>query len=290
MNKLSEKFKHEKRMRRLLVIFIIAFLVLAAAFTVILMFRFGLIKPPDFLSALLGEDGEDIKEVIPGDDGVIYDALMNRETTEGITVTRNINAADAAVFFTELRPAGEYSLFNRVTLYADNRSITYINKIWRQDQRYRIETYDIKEVPIKTVICDGEYVYVTYHNDSDGESVFPASGFTLEQQAGMPSVDDILKRLTEKEREKTDVIQDIENISVSLIQTRENSLYHVEYDYLYLLLHEQLYISIENGFVVRAETRETSGILTYSLETDFMQTGIAGYTGSGDIFAPGKDA
>jgi hypothetical protein len=50
--------------------------------------------------------------------------------------------------------------------------------------------------------------------------------------------------------------------------------------------HEQLWISLEYGFIVRAETRETGGNkLTYSLVTDFMQTGITGYSGV-NIFSP----
>ncbi|MDD4774277.1 MAG: hypothetical protein PHZ09_11875, partial [Eubacteriales bacterium] len=97
--------------------------------------------------------------------------------------------------------------------------------------------------------------------------------------AGMPSVEDARAALNDTGG------GDIDNVSVSLVRTPEASVYHVEYDYMRLLLHEQLYISLEYGFIVRAETVETSGQLTYSLVTDFMQTGITGYAGA-DIFSP----
>ncbi len=274
-------------MRRLSVISIIAAAVLVFTVFVVLMYEFELIELPDFVSNLLGQPGKDTVQVIPGDDGSIYDALMQRETVPGISVTRNINAADAAVFFTELQPSDEYSVFNRVTLYAGNKSLVYRNKIWRQGIRYRIETYDNHDALLKTIICDGENVYIT---DRTGEEetrrVFPVSdGFTLEQQAGMPSVEDIRVLLAGSGGETPETVRIIDNISVSLVRTAENSVYHVEYDYMNLLLHEQLYISLENGFVVHAETRETSGNLTYSLDTDFMQTGITGYAGI-NIFTP----
>lgn len=287
MNKLSERFRRESMMRRLSVISIIAAAVLVFTFFIALMYEFELIELPDFVSGLLGQPGVDTVEVIPGDDGSIYDALMQKKAAPGVTVTRNINAADAAVFFTELKPSEEYSVFNRVTLYADNKSLVLRNKIWRQGMRYRIETYDVNNALLKTILCDGTNVYVTERaGENETGRIFPVSdGFTLEQQAGMPSVEDIRVLLAGSSGENSEPEQDIDNISVSLVRTAENSVYHVEYDYMNLLLHEQLYISLENGFVVHAETRETSGNLTYSLETDFMQTGITGYAGI-NIFTP----
>ena len=67
-----------------------------------------------------------------------------------------------------------------------------------------------------------------------------------------------------------DTAVDIDNISVSRIRTAENSVYHVEYDHMNLLLHKQFYISPENGFVIRQEIREKSGALTYNLGTSFI--------------------
>lgn len=270
-------------MRRLSLVSVIAAAVLVFAFFIVLMARAGLIELPSFLSGFLVQPGEETTEVIPGDDGKIYEALAERKKTEGVAVTRDINAADAAVFFSSLQFSDEYSIFNRVTLYADEKSLTVRNKIWRQGALYRIETYDMNDILQKIVLCDGENVYVTAVSGGEKtKRVFPAGGeFTLEQQAGIPSAEDIRALLTGDAAGTAD----IENISVSLVRTAENSVYHVEYDYISLLLHEQLYISLENGFVVRAETRETSGKLTYSLETDFMHSGITGYSGI-NIFKP----
>ena len=285
MTKPEGKFKRETRMRRISVISLVAAAIVVFVFFAVLMYNNGLLSLPGFITSLLGKPGDKTVTVLPGDDGAVYDALMHNETAEGVSVYRDLTDADAAGFFTELQPVDEYSLFNRVTLYEGNKSITYRNKIWRQGPRYRIEVYDEKNNPYKTIICDGVNVYLTLHTDhSDMMRVFPAGGeFTLEQQAGMPSIEDARAALGDGGGE------DIDNVSVSLVRTPEASVYHVEYDYMRLLLHEQLYISLEYGFIVRAETTETSGQLTYGLVTDFMQTGITGYSGA-DIFHPGAGA
>lgn len=296
MNNLSQKFKHESIMRRISVISIVAAAALVFTVFMAMMYKSGLIKLPGFVTSLFGQAGVNTVEVIPGDDGRIYDALMQKGTVDGVSVSRNITAADAAVFFAELIPSAEYTVFNRYTLFSDASSVTYRNKIWRQGVRYRIETYDNNDKLIKTVICDGESVYVTEHAGEEVSShTFPVNdSFTLEQQAGMLSVEDVRAALdntaadntVEKPGETTGDVRDIGNVSVSLVRTVDSSVYRVEYDYTLFPLHEQLYISLEYGFIVHAETRETAAnTLTYSLVTDFMQTGITGYPGV-NIFSP----
>jgi outer membrane lipoprotein-sorting protein len=173
--------------------------------------------------------------------------------------------------------------------------VTYINNIWRQGVRYRIETYDGSNKLIKTIVCDGDSVYVTEYNGADVSShTFPVNdSFTLEQQAGMLSVEDVRAALGNTGADNTDETsgetagsRDINNVTVSLNRSADSSVYHVEYDYLAIPLHEQLDISLEYGFIIKAETYETGeNTLTYSLVTDKMQTGITGYPGV-NIFSP----
>lgn len=305
MNNLSDKFRRERFLRRLSVISIAAAAAIVFLFFIVLMYNSGLIELPGFIALFIGDSDEDKTEVIPGDDGRIYDALSRKKNIEGVSVTRNITDKDAAAFFAELEPAEEYSLRNRVILYYGGKSVTYLNHIWRQGKRYRIETYDADKRPVKTTVCDGENVYVTVYTDGEGSTrSFPADeSFTLEQQAGMISAERVLAALKaaqdpettdsenapddsaeEKSAEKGDVL----NISISLIRTAKNSVYHVEYDCPDLPLHERLFVSIEYGFVTYAETRMTDGDEPiYILETEFMQTGITGYSGP-DIFSPDK--
>ena len=273
MKELNERLKKE----RMLSFLSTASLILLAAglfsLFVFWMWRIGVLSVPSFISDMFGKEEPEAPEVIPGDDGKIYDALSGN-IPEGWSVFADIPEDELETLLEQTEAPKEYTLKNKIIRTSGGVSDEYSNTIWVSGDSYRIQSYRDGK-PFVIIVCDGERVSVT---DIDGAEestrTFPLSEtFTMEAQAGMPSVGDYLSDET------------LENKSVTLVRSPSSNVYLLTGEYTGLGLTVSVYISLEYGLILRSET--VSGDETvYTCLTTYLEPSITGYSGT-DIFTIG---
>lgn len=267
---LDKKLEHDKRMTVLSIISIIVVAVLIFAVFEVILYNNGLIEIPRFITKLLHLDNE-ITEIIPGDDGEIYEALKNNKSTDKVYLSRFITPEDIIEFFKNSSHANEYTLYNTVTYKSEEKTLFYKNKIWRQDNNYRIEQYDETGSLSKLIICDGSEISITSYGTENIKRtrIYNVNeNFTLESEAGIPSLSSI-KTLLES--------SDITEPDIALLRTSDNSFYSVSFGYSDLTQREEYFISLETSIIMRVEIYE-NGHSVYSVATDFFETAITGYS------------
>jgi len=202
------------------------------------------------------------ESVIPGDEGRFFEALT-KGSAEGVTITYDIASENLSALLQNNPPITSYYLDNTFTYYGENAVKRGSNKIWRDGDRFRIQTYEEGSL-VKTVVCDGKMVYMSSSN-SDTFSSYPASEhFEVESYASMPRSRDFFELPT-----ATD-------LSITLFRDTTDTLYHVSYLDAALGQIERLFLSIEYGLVLRAETYADQRLI-YSLETTELHGNLSAF-------------
>ncbi|MBQ4574314.1 MAG: hypothetical protein IJA85_03875 [Clostridia bacterium] len=249
--------RREKLLWRLSVLSLVVIVAAVLGLFVWGLYSIDVLVLPSFISDLFpkGEDAED--EVIPGDEGAIMQAVKDHAEGVEVTVIPDPDTLDLASLLFDLPEHPTYTLVNYTILKSDDSFMMRMNKVWRDGEKYRVETYSADGAQrLVTAICDGETVSITDHL-YDTTARYPAGGeFTLSSQAGMPDIE-----LTRGEGAP--------ELEVSLVRSANDNLYYCVFDYEQPEQREELYISIEYGIVVRAETYVGENVV-YTLETESL--------------------
>ena len=211
-----------------------------------------ILKHYDVIDLSQKETPSENESVIPGDEGRFLEALT-KGSAEGVTVTYDIASENLSALLKNNPPVTSYYIDNTFTYYGENAVKRGSNKIWRDGDRFRVQTYEEGEL-VKTVVCDGQMVYLSSSN-GDSFSSYPASGhFEVESYASMPRPRDFFE------------LSAVTDLSITLFRDSTDTLYHVSYLDASLGHIERLFLSVEYGLVLRAETYADQKLI-YSLET-----------------------
>ncbi len=260
-----KKTEKKRGLKKALKILAAALAIVAATLAfVFFMHRFELIELPTPIEKLLGlyDGGE---SVLPGDEGKIYDALKNGTKYDDISVIYDVSAQDKYKLLDQTKEIQIYTFFNTVSFSDGENTKVQTNKIWREYDKYRIETYE-KNTLVRLIICDGANVWVT--DRSNGIEKTNAYGindeFTIADQAGTVSLDDFINSET------------IDTFAASIIRSETDSLWYAELIRSDIPQREHFYVSLKYGIVVNCEIYH-DGKLTYKLTTDRISDTLDGY-------------
>jgi len=269
-DRLRDQFRRENRLTILSVASLILFVLALLVVGMVMMYRTGLITLPEWLSG--GDDRP--MEVLPGDEGMIDEALRNPENRLDVAVTWDMTAEEVRRQLLAFPPLSEYTAENRVTVYGGHMQNTVTNKIWRSGEKYRLESYDSDGTLQRVVISDGSSVLVTEYS-SRTESVsgtFPVSQeFSLENQAGMPDLAPVYRQWENAGEESS-----LTDLSVALARTAESNVYYLTYGYEDSPVTEEIFLSLEYGMVVNARSYD-DGETIYQLVTTSLEPSLEGF-------------
>ncbi len=192
------------------------------------------------------------ESVIPGDEGRFLEALQNG-SAEGVTVTYDIGEQDVYALLKKNPPITCFYLANTFTYYGETKNASGSNKIWRDGDRFRIQTYE-GDALVQTVVSDGRIVYVSQSTDDTFFSFPYSEHFEVESYARMPRARDFFE------------LPSVSDLSITLFRDESDTLYHVSYQDTALSQIERLFLSLEYGLVLKAESYADQK-LVYSLET-----------------------
>lgn len=270
-DRLRDQFRRENRLTVLSVASLILFVLALLTVGMVMMFRTGLIALPEWLSG----DEDRPMEVLPGDDGMIFEALRNPGEYLDVAVTWDMSAEEVRHILLSHPALNEYAAENRVAIYGGHMQNTVTNKIWRSGDRYRLESFDSDGALQRVAICDGEKVMVTeYSSRTESVSgVFPISEeFSFENQAGMPDLTPVYRQWENGEDSQTDLV----DLSAALARTAESNVYYLTYGYKDSSVTENVYLSLEYGLVVNAQSYD-EGEKIYQLTTTSLEPSLDGF-------------
>lgn len=255
---------------RRVVIMTALLLLLAALMVLLFCYWLGLLDPPSFLAPLFGGQQEKI-EILPGDNGTIYNALHDKPTEE-CYVQYDVGALDAAALLLEAVPSEHYYMRNMVTYYNGDRANVRQNSIYRDGARYRVETYDEDDVLLTVTVCDGEMVSITdYTADPEGvrRGFFASDSFSLESTAAMPDTA-LLQSVAAGQNAEWKLGE------TALIRSVYGAVYYVGISRPEAYQTETVYISMEYAVPVYAQVTFDGNIAylltTLTIQNDFENT------------------
>ena len=276
MNDLSDKFKRERFLSRMSVLSIVAAVILMLTVFTVLLMRIGAFAVPDFLKPLFGTEDSSETESLYGDEDALYEALT--VYNEKAFIIDLGNDADILSLFEISEPITEYTLTNTVTYSGGGRTRLLSNKIWRSENRYRLETYDTAGELIRQVVCDGEQIALSEFSQGELRRTrsFPVSdSFSMEAAAGFLSISALQERLGRDDN-------GLENLHISLIRGQENNAYCITFYDAVSQCTEELSVSLEYALIIESATYFQDSCI-YHLATTSVTPGLTGYTGD-DIF------
>lgn len=237
----EEKPNKSKRKVQSLLRILPIILIIAMFFSLLFigLINLGVVDIPVFIKNIFNI-GERPTEIIPGDDGRIIEALKNGKSSDVVTLIFDIDSLDLKEMLEESTANNKYYISNTVTVSSGGKDINKNNRIWRDGNMYRIEIYSENKL-FQTIICDGENVFVS-DADGKGQKYKNTDEFSLESQAGIPSPTDFLDN------------PDVTDLDITLVRSENDNVYKVTYSYIGILQYETVYISLEYGIVMNAET------------------------------------
>lgn len=214
---------------------------------------------PSFITEFFRSDEDEDKKELSDDEEAVILALKGENDHLETVMIPDPSTLNLASLLFDMPECSTYTLVNYTVLKSDTDYLMRMNKVWRDGEKYRVETYSADgKQRLTTAICDGINVSITDHLYNT-TALYPAGGgFTLSSQAGMPDIE-----LTRGE--------DAPEIEVSLVRSAQANLYYCVFDYEQLGQREELYFSIEYGIVLRAESYVGDDVV-YTLETESLDT------------------
>lgn len=201
----------------------------------------------------IGNNDQNGKTVLPGDDEKIYNSISG-ESTDSVKLFPDITHEQVKTMLGSVSLPSSFCWYYDNTIYSSKKSISTSGILKMEGSDYRIEIYSNKNVLNKTVISEGDGV--TIQNNIDGTvSEFSKNSFDMFSEAGVP---DISMFLSDDGFDFDYTLIDSEFGSLIFASfTSEKDGYSQKQEY---------YISLDYGIVVRADCYENDRII-YSLTT-----------------------
>jgi len=259
-----KKTKKERIFSALSLASIVLLFVLLLSLLVFAMYKIGALPLPDAVIAFFGLDKGEYDKDLPGDDGQIYESLLSDLENEKLEVIEyDVSALDAKKILTESSAVSVYTAKITVTLSSDGESKVMNLDIWKDGEKYRIETKE-GTTPVQTLVCDGERVLIRDHVtfQTVQEQVYESSDiFSFESEAMIPSLANVFEN------------DSLSDLSVSLLRSDKETVYFIEYKVTELGYIEKLYVSLDLGLIIRAESLSAKEMF-YKLDTVSLKKGI----------------
>lgn len=245
-------------------------LLLAALAVLFFCYWLRLFEPPAFLAPLFGIQQE-TTEILPGDHGTVYQALHEQGTGDSY-VQYDVGTLDAAALLLQASPSDHYYLRNIVTYYNGEHANVQQNSIYRDGDRYRVETYDENDTLLTVTVCDGRAIStIDYTYDANGEMhvFFAGDSFSPESLASMPDTT-LLQSVAAGENGEWQLNE------TALIRSVYGAVYYIEIARSASLQTQTVYISLDYSIPVYAQVsldNHVSYLLTtLTLQKDFENT------------------
>ena len=268
MNTQSEK----SRRARLLSVLSVGSLALGVALLIVVfyfaMYKIGVIDLPPALSKLFSGDGA--YEIIPGDDGRIYEALNGNKNAlrEGELLFYDIGDDDLNSLISNLSPNHEYTVEYRITQSDGKISSTKNVTVWRSGSKYRILTENPNGRTERIILSSGTSTTITEYKNGVPErsyTVPSAEAFDISSETGIPSLKTALNSSY------------VTDLHIDFIRAAEHNIYRLKYVYSDLGTKEELCISFDLGIVLSADTYD-GDTNVYSCRTVSVLNRLEGYT------------
>lgn len=240
-------------------IFLIVALVLGLYYG---LYKLRLIALPEFLQWLIADDSQKEITVIPGDDGVIYDSIMN-EGNEFVEVKTGLTIDNVRLLIENIKNDVNYYWEGDLTLFSNGESLKTKSIIRYYNGLYRVEVYDKNGFLQKIAAENNTVLTEKVYNSYDGiykTKNYPTKSMSLYAEAGVPDINKFLEA------------DNTRNVSYSLIESDFGTLICLEFDYSIesYTQREIYFVSLDYGICVRAETYE-NGELVYLCESKTLK-------------------
>jgi len=265
--KIDEKLRREKLFSVLSIISVVAVAIILLGMFSIWLYNIGVISLPGFIEDMLGLGEDKNTEILPGDEGKIYDALENGNLHDGQTIQYDIGKDDLLAMLHDTDKPDEYTAQYEVIRYdSKGRERISYTTVWYSGGKYRIETREAGAL-VQLTVYDGELVHITDKNGTGETRTYAAGDFSLESAAGIPSAESIFSDSSP------------ENVDISLLRTSTSNIYHINYVSDGVDQYDTLYVSLEYGLVLNATVYKEDRIY-YTCKTALLEPRIVGFGGN----------
>lgn len=228
---------------------------------------------PSFVEDMLGIGKDDEPT---WDLGALSELVKEGKNESGENVTLDISYENLRkAFLTENSEQGIY-LTARVKYYSGNeefhKKIVYARDglRWRAEQYYTGAPSGFDKAEMESLkISDGRTLYTRDCASGESRSVALPSDILPENEAGIPSVDAVIRAVEKfpehSDASKTDEDAGIADTILRLVRTENGNIYYIGFRYADIDLTEEYYVSLEHRMIIFANSTQ-NGKNVYSYE------------------------
>ena len=268
---LEEQLKREERSTRLSMVSLVVMLLLVFVFCLFLMFRYGILTLPDFVSGLFAKKSTGEERII--------EVLRQGSDPEGKVETAALDEKALLELLSQSAAEEEYDITVTATFYGydtDEGSESSVQNekssvkaVQKRKDGFTVEQLDESGVVVRRSECSGDSVKVSGLG-ADGEAVseeYPLGDeFTFESLAGIPDLRNVRAAAGASAEEGGEYDGRFGTVSgMKIARTENTALYYVRYVYpagepgegeakAEKELADEYYISLRRGIAVKAQT------------------------------------
>lgn len=250
---------------------IVAVLVVVFGVMLFWMYSVKLLILPDSVAELFGIAKGEEQDITPWDTDELAGAVRSGKSTEKIELTFEINYENLrAALLSESEPEGIKQQF-LISYYENGAAKSSKTVVYRFGERFRIEKYDYgsNSLPKMLIIADENTLFYRESGANAARSISRASGISLENEAGIPSFDELLKVIegfTAAEMDDT-AVKVYTDCRLAMLAAENGNVYYVTFTDSALGLREEYYISLEYRVIITHRTYSGDELI-YSCETE----------------------
>ncbi len=251
------------------------------------MYSMDMLFLPSFVEDLIGKNDDELS----WDLGALSELVKSGKDESGESVTFDVSYENLRTALLESEREDGIYISADIKYFAGTDA--YIRRViyYRDGERFRVELYDTApqsavSVPTlqTTKISDGKKI--CFIDNKSGESgILPYDASILpENEAGIPSVDELLLALAEFPESEGAPSSDnpigVRNTTLKLVRTELGNVYYVAFTYGDIGLVEEYYVSLEHRAVISMTSTE-NGKTVYSYAVNSISDDADVYTSDG---------
>ncbi len=271
------------------IIIIVMALVFGALF--VFMYSKDMLFLPSFVEELFGLDEKENE--LPWDIGALLEIVKSGKDDSPESVVLDVSYESLRDAFLCEKEADGLFLNSRITYYSDGDSVWHNVKYYRHGEKFRAEIFPSDSDSIPSIIKAANEEQIKYTDVASNVSsvIMRADGISSENEAGIPSVDDLLSVVAlfpKKEEDNsglsnistndyTPEISDVEDdnstisdCSLKLVHLGDDNVYYIGYTNSESQIREEYYVLLEYRIIIFSTAKNADGDFIYSYEvTDF---------------------
>lgn len=227
---------------------------------------------PSFVEDLLGIGDDD---ELPWDLGALSALVKEGKDENGRDVTFEVTYENLRGALLSKAPENGVAVVSKLTYYsgdtASSRNIAY----YRDGSRFRVEQYKIgagdkmDESTLEGLkIASDEELYVLDCVSGRANTIARDIRISPENEAGIPSVEDLLSVVDQFPSTENGAISENSNITdtqLTLVRTEDGNVYYIAFTYADIGIREEYFVSLEHRMVISCSTTQ-DGKPVYSYE------------------------